>query len=192
MTSWPVFAFQRAAVIVRAGIGRLVADQQQGAAGLAAVVMVDVVDHAGAGRERGSSLAVLLQELRDRLHGLAGAPAALEGEAHEVHPDETRTLLHGVAREDGLVPDGDPALVHAVLEAPHPPGRVAEHAQRVVHLGDLHVRAAHARAGRVERLGELEERLALARLAVAVLGEERGPARGLGADGDEGVAHMRP
>src|SRR5262249_29272242 len=158
--------------------------------GLAGVGEQEGVVVAGAvGRERWTALPMRLDQRRDHLERLARVAPALEAEAHEVHPDQARALLDRLVREQHLVADGDAVAVDTVLEAPDPPRRMAEHAIGLGDLRDLDVRAAQHRARRVHRLRELEQRLALARLAVAVLREERDARGGLGGHRDERVAH---
>ena len=158
--------------------------------GLSRVGEQEAVVVAGRARREGrSALAVALDQRGDHLQRLARIAAALQAQPHQVHADQPGPLLDGLVGEDRLVADRDAVLVHAVLEAPDPIGRVAHHAVGLGDLGDLDVRAAHPGLGRVARLGVLDEGLALAALAVAVLREEGGARSRLAPDGHHGIAH---
>src|SRR5262249_46936083 len=88
----------------------------------------------------------------------------------------------------------DTMLVHAVLEAPEPPRRTAEHGGGLVDLRDVDVLASHAAPGRMPPARQLNHALALARRSVAVLREQGDPVTRRGCHGDQRVtAHgVRP
>src|SRR5207249_10230053 len=113
-----------------------------------------------------------------------------EPQADEVHarqPDRTEQLL----RVDGLVADRDPMLVYTVLEAPEPVRLRADHRGGLGRVGNLHVLTADARPGAVRAPRELHDALALARRAVAVLGEQRDAVLRDRSERDQGVTHAR-
>ena len=80
----------------------------------------------------------------------------LEGEAHEVHAGERVGEAARVeGRVDRRVAGGDPGLVHAVLDPPHPHRPRAEEAEGLDHRRDLDVGGAgappHGAAGATRR-----------------------------------------
>jgi len=136
---------------------------------------------------RAPALSMMFEQVDDDTLGLRRRAPPLQAQPNQIHAEKPHGAWQ-LAGMQGLVADGDSALVDPVLEAPQPPRTTAQDGQRFRDLRDFDILAPQCGAVRMAQAGRLEERLAFRRRAVAVLGEQGVAVPRRRTEEDQGIA----
>ena len=135
----------------------------------------------------GAALPVAFDQRADNFGRFACRLRALESEPHEIHPEQTRRRQR-LAREHRFVATSDSIFVESMLQTPEPERPRADHGGSLGDLRNFEILTVNRRARGMDSAHRLKQRLAFARRAVGILGQQRRAVAGVRREHDHGIA----